>query len=173
MVESKHEAAIHLDSIAMQDFDTPCVVVRARAFLVRGGDVFILQRFETDKHARTPRSAISRTSDGSSVTSIEMARAPNLFQRPKCPAKAKQVFGPRAEIVVDEHAVGLAIGAKYLDDLLDIAHEIRHMQTVGRQIAKAAAIVAPRVAIRLLVVRKRRRGRRSRRGGGSSRYGRR
>ena len=89
-----------------------------------------------------PASAISRTSDGSSVTSIVTAALQMTSERPQRAAELPQVLGPRAEVVVDEDAVGLPVGAELGDDLLDVPDLVRHRQALGRQVAEAAAVVA-------------------------------
>ena len=88
-----------------------------------------------------PARAISRTRDGSSVTSMVDGSAPDLLQRSQRPAQAAQVVGPRAKVVVDEHGVGLVVGTELLDDLLHVAHQVGHLQPVGGQVTETAAVV--------------------------------
>src|ERR1051325_2009913 len=54
-----------------------------------------------------------------------------------------QVVAARAEIVVDEYRVGLLVFQKLRSDLLRMAHPVRHAKALSRQIAEAAAVVAP------------------------------
>ena len=127
----------------MQDRDAPRVVVRraASSCARRRG----CRPCSDSKPMNTPvqpASAISRTSDGSSVTSMRDGGAPDHAERPQRAAELAQVVGPRAEIVVDEDGVGLAVGRELGDDLLDVAHPIGHVQASVDEIAEAAAIVA-------------------------------
>ena len=89
-----------------------------------------------------PAKAISRTSEGSSVTSIDTAALQIFSSGRKARHKRPQIVGARAEIVVDEDGVGLVLGLKFGDDLLHVAHEIRHVQPARREVAEFAAAVA-------------------------------
>src|SRR5580698_8455409 len=53
-----------------------------------------------------------------------------------------QVIASRAEIVVDEDSVRLAVILKFGSDLLRMLHAVRHAQAVGCEITEAAAVVA-------------------------------
>src|SRR5207344_2068638 len=52
-----------------------------------------------------------------------------------------QVVASRSKIVVDEYGVRLAVRSKLVCNLLRMPHAVRHSQSVGRQVAEAAAIV--------------------------------
>jgi hypothetical protein len=152
----------------MEDLDATGVVFGARALLVGGDDVFVLERFETDEDAGAAGERhladevrIVGDVDGN-------GGAPNLSDRTQSATKPVEIIGPRAEVVVDKDAVRLAVGAKLGDDLLDVADEVRHVEAAGGEVAEAAAVVAAAGGDEA-GVRKLRRGRISRRGAGSSR----
>jgi hypothetical protein len=73
-----------------------------------------------------PPSAISRIKLGSSVTSIETAALQIFSSGPQLTAQRAEVVGPRAEIVVDEYRIRLAVPLELLGDLARVAHPIRH-----------------------------------------------
>ncbi len=68
--------------------------------------------------------------------------APDALDRPQRPAEPAQVVRARAEVVVDEDGVRLAVGQELVDDLPRVAHPVRHREALGRQVAEAAAVVA-------------------------------
>ncbi len=122
--------------------DTRRVVGRPRGLLAGVGEVLVRERLEADEDPRAARQRHLADHRGV-VGHVDRHRgAPDHPQRSQGPAERPQVLGPRAEVVVDEHAVGLAVVSELGDDLLDVAHLVRHRQPVGGQVAEAAAVVA-------------------------------
>jgi hypothetical protein len=52
VIKSKYEAAVHLDSIIVEQSHALSIVFCSRALLACVGDVLVLQRFESNKDAR-------------------------------------------------------------------------------------------------------------------------
>jgi hypothetical protein len=77
------------------------------------------------------------------VTSIRDRRALQILSsQPQRAAEGAKVVGARAQVVVDEDGVGLAALRELGDDLRRVAHLIRQVEPVGREVAEAAAVVA-------------------------------
>ena len=89
-----------------------------------------------------PARAISRTSEGSSVTSMLTAALQILSSGRSAPAKFPKIIRTGAEVVVGEDGVGLAVATELVGDLLDVSHQVGHVQPFGRQVAEVAAVVA-------------------------------
>ena len=108
VVEAQDEAAVDLDAVVVQDRDAPRIVRRARRLLARLDQVLVRRATRSRRRPPCSRPAPSRgPATGSSVDVDRHRRAPDLLQRPQGPAERAQVLGPRAEVVVDEDAVGL------------------------------------------------------------------
>ena len=108
VVEAEHEAAVHLDAVAVEELDAPRVVLGARALLARRrAGCSSVEALEADEDARCSRRAPSRArASGSSVTSSVTAALQIFSQRRERPAQRAQVAAVRAEVVVDEDGVG-------------------------------------------------------------------
>ncbi len=142
MVEAEHKAAVDLNAIAMKHGDSPRVVLRHGRPLAGGNEIATVQRLESNEHtSATCQRHV--THERGIVSDVDRDRGtPNDPQRPQCLTESAQIVGSRTQVIVDEHNVGLAIAHDLFDHLLHLPHSIRHMETVGRQIAKATAVVA-------------------------------
>ena len=126
----------------MQDRHPPRVVRRARRLLARLDEVLAGQRLEADED---PRAAGQRHLADQRRVVGHVDRdggAPDDLERPQGAAELPQVLRPRAEVVVDEDAVGLPVGAELGDHLLDVPDLVGHRQPLRRQVAEAATVVA-------------------------------
>ena len=143
VVEAEDEAAVHLDAVVVQD-RAPA----GRSPSVRGVFLPASTRFSSASDSKPtntpvqPASAISRTSDGSSVTSIVTA-ALQIFSSGRSAGRAGAgTRGREPRLLSMKTRVGLPVGAELGDDLLDVAHVVGHAQPIGGQVAEAAAVVA-------------------------------
>ena len=142
VVEAEEEAAIHLDAVGVEEAHAAGVVLGRRRALARVGQVPVAERLQTDENARAAGQS-HLADDGRIVGDVDgNGGRPDHLQRPKSAAKAHEVVGIRAKIVVGEDGVRLAIAADLINDLLGIAHLIRLMQPLGGEVAEPAAVVA-------------------------------
>ena len=131
MVEPEDKATVHLDAVVVQDADPPGIVGRPRTLLSALHDVLGVQRLEADEDAGAAGQG-HFAHEGRVIGHVDRDRgAPDFFQGPQGSAQPPQVFGPGAEVVVHEHAVRLAVGGELGHDLLRVANQIGHVQSVG------------------------------------------
>src|SRR6185437_1542079 len=55
VIEAEHEATVHLNAMAVQDFDPAGIVLGSRSTLAGGGQVTPMQRLEPDEYAGATR----------------------------------------------------------------------------------------------------------------------
>ena len=142
VIEAEDERSVHLNAVVVQDAHAARVVGGLRRLFVRVGEVVVGERFEADEDAGA--SGQRHVADQAGIVGDVDGDggAPDFVERAQRGAERVQVVAARAEIVVDEHRVGLAIFLKLGSDLVRMAHAVGHAQAVGGEIAEAAAVVA-------------------------------
>ena len=128
VVEAQYEAAVDLDAVVVQQGDALCVFLRPRRFLARVREVGPAEGFEAHEDAgATGQGHFAH--QGRIVGGVDRdCRAPDFFKGLQGLTQRAQVFGIRAEVVVDEHAVGLSVSFEFARDLGWIADLVGQMQ---------------------------------------------
>src|SRR5271157_5787664 len=142
MVKAENERPVHLDAVVVQDAHPTRVVGGLWRFFMRVGEIVVGKRFEADEHAGASGQRHVPNEAGIVGDVDGYGRAPNLVEWAQRGTQRMQVIVARAQVVVNEDRVGLAVFLELGSDLLGMAHAIRHAQAVGREIAEAAAVVA-------------------------------
>src|SRR5262245_512256 len=107
MVETKNEAAIHLDAMIVEHSNTPGVIGRAGRPFFGVAEILSGERLKSDEHAGA--AAERHLADEIHIVGdIERHRsAPDAFERSERAAKGAKIIRSRTEIVVDENGVRL------------------------------------------------------------------
>lgn len=142
VVEAEDEGAVHLNAVVVKQAYAAGVVGGFGSFFAGFGEILVGERFQADEDA-----GASGESHGANQRRIVGdvngdGGAPDFLERTQREAKFAEISAIGAEIVVHEDGVGLAVGGEFFGDLLGFAHAVGHAKAFGREIAKAAAIVA-------------------------------
>ena len=126
-IETENKAAVDLDAVIVQEADAAGVIFGARGAFARGVQVFIAKALEANENAGAARKSHG-AHDFGMIRDIEGdGGAPDFVEGFKGVAEFEEVFGPGAEIVIDENGVGLAVLRELGNDLFHVAHFVGHV----------------------------------------------
>src|SRR5262249_43948942 len=140
-IETEDKAAVDLDAVLTQDRYPAGVILRPRGFLPRRCQVIVRERLKSDKDPSAARQG-HRTHQGRVVGYVERhGRPPDFLQRLQGTTQLPQVGGLGSEVIVNKDRIGLTVLLKLVHDLLHIAYQIGHVQSLRGEIAETTAVM--------------------------------